>query len=312
MAVGSTTNFNETRNELVIASLQTAGILGLEQPVISSVLDYGVDMLNRMIKHWETQGIHLWRRQTAEVFLTPSTYQYSLGTTNWHGSDTIVRTTISADEALGQTILSVTSGSDFTAADNIGIQLDDGTMQWTTVASATSTTVTVDDSLTAAAASGNQVYAYTTRLERPMRIESAQLRKKDLLDRPLNILQREDYLELPNKSTSGTPSSIYYDPRRDTYGTLYVYEAPPNCTDTILIDYLRTIKDFDASTDNMDLPQEWHLAVVWNLAVLLCPAHGKDKKAEALRPEANRLLGEALAYDKEMAPFSITNHGNDF
>ena len=44
-------------------------------------------------------------------------------------------TTLDADEAASQTVLSVTSTSGFANSDNIGIELDDGTRQWTTISS---------------------------------------------------------------------------------------------------------------------------------------------------------------------------------
>ena len=56
-------------------------------------------------------------------------------------------------------------------ADNIGIELDDGTIQWTTINGAPAgSTVTLTDALTDDVASGNAVYVYTAKTNRPMKL----------------------------------------------------------------------------------------------------------------------------------------------
>lgn len=73
-------------------------------------------------------------------------------------------TTLSGDEALGQTELSVTSNAWFAANDGIGITLSGGTVQWTTVAATGAGTVTVNDALTGAASSGAVVYKHIAKV----------------------------------------------------------------------------------------------------------------------------------------------------
>ena len=310
MAVSSSTDFTLNRNQIITRALNTIGAIGPAQIIPAEILAYSADMLNMMIKHWESQGIHIWRHEVGNVFMVPGQTQYNLGTGYDKAANSIFRTTISADEAAAQTVLSVTSTSGISTSDQVGIELDDGTMQWTTVSSKSSTTITVAAALTASATSGNQVYTYTTQLTRPLRIESAHRRTKDILDVPLSIFSRKDYLDMPNKTLQGTVNQIYYDPNRDIYGTLSVYPTSSNCTDVIRIDYLRTLSDLDLTTDNADFPQEWLLAIVYNLAVLLCPTHGKDNKLNTLAPMADRYLQEVSSYDHEPTIVNITNDWN--
>lgn len=67
-------------------------------------------------------------------------------------------TTLSGNEALGQTTLSVTATTNFTVGEPVVIELNSGIFFQTTIASIGAGTITVDDALPSAANSGNLVY----------------------------------------------------------------------------------------------------------------------------------------------------------
>ena len=72
-----------------------------------------------------------------------------------------IETTLGADEAAGQTILTVESTTGLTATENIAVYLDTGTVHTSTIASVTdSTTLTINDALPSKASDGNRVYTY--------------------------------------------------------------------------------------------------------------------------------------------------------
>lgn len=109
---------------------------------------------------------------------------------------------------------------------------------------------------------------YTLSSTTPLRIEAARLRDANDLDTPLSELSRQEYFDLPNKSESTTPVSFYYDPQRAA-GVLYLWPAPDSnavADYTLYLTYLRRIEDISATTDNLDLPQEWLQGIVWALA----------------------------------------------
>jgi hypothetical protein len=69
-----------------------------------------------------------------------------------------LRTTLDGAEATGQTTLSVTSTTGIAIGDKVGIMLDSGVMQWSSVVSfVAGDTITVADALTGDAANGNAV-----------------------------------------------------------------------------------------------------------------------------------------------------------
>jgi hypothetical protein len=111
--------------------------------------------------------------------------------------------------------------------------------------------------------------SYTLSSPFAMRIPSVRRRNSDGYDVPLNELSRQEYFDLPNKTASPSiPVSFYFDSQRDN-GVLYVWPAPDTnaASDfTLEYTYLRRIDNMDASTDDLDMPQEWLDPVIWMLA----------------------------------------------
>lgn len=115
--------------------------------------------------------------------------------------------------------------------------------------------------------SGQEGYTLTNPF--PARILSIRIRSSDDLDTPLQELSRQEYFDLPNKTTSPSiPVSWYFDAQRGA-GVLYVWPAPSAGTATeysLITTYLRRIDDMLASNDDLDMPQEWLDPVIWLLA----------------------------------------------
>lgn len=104
-------------------------------------------------------------------------------------------------------------------------------------------------------------------------------------DLPMYRLSREEYRELPNKTAQGYPTQFYYD-RQRSGGTLYVWPAPDATGGTLKFTYRRLIMDMDAGANNIDLPQEWHDAIVYGLASRLVGPYSMDGKPAAVRVKA--------------------------
>lgn len=275
MATSGSVNFTVNRDEIIKHALLKIGAIAADETPDSPDVTDAARVLNMMIKTWNANGLQLWVQQRATLFLETATHQYSLGPTGDHGTHSFTRTTISADEAGGQTTISVTSESGMTVADYIGIVLDDGTVHWTTIASLATLTITA--ALPSAAASGNSVYFYTTKMHRPLRILYAFTRDQlTNTDEPVEIIKdRAKYFGIYDKTNDSNPTRIYYDPQL-TNGVLYTNYEQTNVDETLELVYHRPIEDFDASTDNPDFPQEWYEPLVYGLALRLAPDYGKN------------------------------------
>lgn len=310
MAVSTSIDFNETLTEIITDALSLIQVAGVGQTISSEDYSLSQRALNRMLKAWQAQGIYLFGQTEGVLVPAASTAQYAMSSASTSANVAVAsdffNTTLSAAEAAGQTVLSTTSTTNIAVSDKVGITLSDGTVQWTTLSSKTSTTMTVADALTGAASSGAYVYSFTTRMDRPVRILSARTYDPTSTNEtPLTMLSREDYFSnTPNKLSTGSPTSFYYDPQMTT-GQLYVWPVQSTITQIIKFTYQRQITDVDATTDNIDFPQEWLDAVVYSLAVRLGPFFGKHQEASALLPLASTFLSNAMDFDNETVSMTI-------
>lgn len=306
-------DFNQTRNELCTDALVLLGAYGEGETPNAEALEYSIRQLERMLKHWQGQGTHLWSRREATLFVTPSQAAYELGPSSAaHAAEDndIARTTLSADEASGQTVISIISTTDglvtMEASDKVAIVLDDDTLHWTTIASVDSTTqITLSVATTGAASSGNFVYAYTNDLDRPLRIIDVRRRDESSdQDTPILIQSHQEYRRLPNKTNDGETNIVYYHPEhRNARGTIYLWPRPDSVARTLRLSCDLPLQDFDASGNNADLPTEWLDAITWNLAKRLLPKYGVSGQASAaaIVQGGTVMLNEMLQWDQEPA-----------
>ena len=155
---------------------------------------------------------------------------------------------------------------------------------------------------------GQAGYAITPK---PMRVMSA--RRKQVnggYETPMTEWSRQEYLDMPNKTTSpSTPVNFYYDPQRDT-GTLYLWPTPAIAVApaiTVIADVLRPMFIMDDSNDTIDMPAEWQEAFVMNLArrlKLKYPVNdpGLDAKVDEM---ADGLFARLKAWDNEPASIFV-------
>lgn len=304
MATSGSSDFSVTRLDICKAAARKVGAIVAGESMDADAAQDFSDALNAMVKHWQATGTYIWTNTEGILFLQADQNQYSLGAASTdHATETWYETTLSAAEAAAQTVLSITSTANITAADYIGIELDSGSWHFTTVSSKDSTTATVASALPSAAASGNRVISYTTKLVRPLAILSARRYNFDSdIDIPLTLLDRVDYQEQPNKLSEGPPNSLFYDRRggTNTLGRLHVWPTPGDIVDAIKFTFARPIQDFDAATNDADLPQEWIRALIWNLAVEMAPEYElPEAKIQRLERQAERYLAEVQWWEGE-------------
>ena len=288
--------------------MQLVNLININQTARGADHAYAVDIFQSMIKLWQAEGIQLWNRKQATLFPVYQTESYNISHTGAHCANSYVNTTISSDEASGQTVLSVTSSVGMTAADNIGIELDNKSRQWTTIVSVDSATqITVTTALTGAAGAGNTIISYTNKIaDRPLRI--LDMRSVDLNNQNTTIgmemLGYDQYFNIPVKSTDGRPINFYYDKMLDA-GVLYVFPRPDEVDVVLEFTYHESIEDVDSSTDSMDFPQEWTLPLIYGLATELCVAFGKFTELQTIKPLADSYKQIVREFDNDEEPFYL-------
>jgi hypothetical protein len=303
MSTSGSTDFNLTRDELLTGALRLIGKAGRGKTPSAADISDAAEALELMVKQLQTTGVHLWKQQDATLFLDSGTQSYSLPGANMT-LDYITTSMKVAGSATDLTI-DVNSISGLTTGDFIGIELDNGTMQWTTINGAPSgDTVTITDALTGSAAISNTVYAYTTKIVRPLKALSA--RRQGTNDVDIDVVSREEYFRLPVKSSTGQVNTVYYDPQLTT-AKLYVWPTGDKADDRLQVTFMMPIEDFDSSNINPDFPQEWLLALKYGVASLLGPEYGLDLNRQMyIDSRAAAFMESAVTFDEEYASVYFT------
>lgn len=337
MATSGVVTFRTNRDQIIEGALRLCSAYDPENtsgPTAGQITN-AAQALNLMVSTWKAIGLQLWERRNAVIFPQASQGIFVLGSPGPAGDHAclstplgsgFVQTTLSSSAASGDSSIVVTSTSglsttgitatSITNAYNIGVQLDDGSVQWTTVNGApVGTTVTLATTLTDSAAAGNYVFCYQTKLLRPLRILDAftQQLSGDATGYPttggnaipVRIISKEEYNRFGNKASNGTPIQLAYELQSNT-GYLYLYPNFLAANQLLFIEFTKPIDDFVNSTDDYDLPQEWGEALKFNLALRIAPEYEIPKeKYNQIKELAISFYNIVKDYDQEAASVLI-------
>ena len=306
MATSGSTNYSVDRDEIITAALKLCGILGEGTTANSNQLADNAVYLNMLIKSW-SKDLLLHAQDEIVVFPVKNQSVYGLGGASADRAcliSELIQTELSSDHSASATTITCDDTTGMAASDVIGVQTDDDGISWSTISSVDSSTqLTIASGISSTAATDKNVYTYTNVYTyRPLDISFAQRKLDDLSYVPVNIYSHKEYKYLPDRTTNGPILNVYYDPQLSE-GQLYVWQVPDDSyTDQLL--YLtvhRVVEDFDSASDSVDLPQEWYLALTYNLAkygpgVSLGTSDSKYKRLAGL---AKELYDDLLAWDAE-------------
>jgi len=284
----------DSRNEIIDGALETIGVKAADESAQASDTLTAKKFLNRMVKRLQSTGSHLWTENLATLFISTGVREYTIGSTA-DATESFSQTTTNVAAVTGANKVFLTSTTGILEGEQLGVRLDDGAINFSTVIQVAATFVTFEDVLVSDAASGNVVYFYTTRIGKALRIPDAR-RKQSGQEIQMIQLGRMDYLDLPNKDNQGTPVQFYYQPRQDT-GDLFLWPAPASTETLINFTYYKPLDVFDDSDDQAEFPDEWIEALVLNLAVRLAPVFSQPIPPE-LRENAIQSANDALDWDQ--------------
>lgn len=300
MTTSGSVDFNSTRDEIIKDALTLCRVVDPTEAIEPSQLEQSARFLNRMIKIFQAQGLHLWTEAEAILFIDKGTRIYTFPTANATDPEDYDDTTVDSDAVLGASAITVAAIGNIAAGDYISIVLDTGVRQWTTVSSITGLVITLPlgTTLNADATTGNEVVAFTTKINRPLKLISAR-RTISAIDSPLEIVSREEYVDLPNKDATGLINEVYYKPLNTT-GQLFAWPTGDTTTDRLSFTYQRPIEDFDSTSNSPDFPVEWHEMLVNNLAYRLAPSYGVPADVfQMIREQAKLSYDIVSSFDSE-------------
>lgn len=318
MTVSGDTSFNPVALQIITEALALIRVGVDEEPLTPSQSQDAMRSLNLMVKAWQADGLHLWTKTEGVIFLQYGVAQYGLGGNNSSRSclyDNLVDVTLAADASAGSHTIVVSDASGITNGAQIGVEVGDNLLQWTTVNGAPSgNTVTLTAALSGDVSTDGAVFSYFNKLDRPTRLLQARRRiyapdRQDWQDIWLTIQERPDYYNQPNKQQAGTETMIYYDPQLVT-GLMQLWQSPSIETDLVLFTFERPLDDFTTLTQTADFPQEWIETLCWNLAFRLAPKYSfpLDERNQ-IDVIAEGMKQKLLGFDRE---YGSVNFQPDF
>jgi hypothetical protein len=134
----------------------------------------------------------------------------------------------------------------------------------------------------------------------PLRIMSVRYRDTASRDLPMRAFTRDEYYDLPIKTSAGIPTQYYFDPQRGA-PTLYVWPVKATITtETLKVTYQKRIDDIDDIANDIDIPQEHFDVVMYALAERLLDDYGiEGEVAQRIMLRSQALLQSAMDWERE-------------
>lgn len=123
---------------------------------------------------------------------------------------------------------------------------------------------------------------------------------------PVEIISNSEFNILPYDSSSGQPIKLTYQPYVN-YGVVKVWPTPDSTVATnytMKLVWQAPFEYFTTSTETLDFPEEYYLAIIYNLAVLIAPDWGvplEDRRE--LKKEAKEYMDEVDSFGGEDGSF---------
>jgi len=304
MATSGTVTLSTTQDALIRRAFRLLGLIQVGGTRYPEEMDNAAEALNSMLKEWDAKDVGLWLTQPVTLYPQKSSASYDLGPSGDNATLSGMSTNTSAAASTGASTIDVDSVTGMTAADYIGIELESGSFQWTTIVSISTLEVTLTDVLTDDVDDDATVVAYTTKIDRPLRIKNPRYDNGDGYQRPVNMLSRSQYQGITNKTTavSDGPTEVYYDPQL-TNGVLYTWPVNANVDGEILFDAQMPMETMVARSDAPQFADEWQNTIALNLAALVGMEYPKEVHKQHLawvEAKAEASFSKLQRWDEEV------------
>ena len=321
MALSGSYDISTTRTIICQAAMRKLGALAEGQTATSASIEIVVEALNFMIKAWAAEGMPVFYLDEAYLYPMENVNTFTLGTAGDHFSQELGITKLTDNAASAATTITVSTSTAIDVqgtsanSDNIGIEMDDGTIHWTTISSGGGTaTLVIAAGTDDAATSNNRVFYYTSKGPRPVEIEGVwrvNAASQDQIE--VNPASLTDMIGQSNLTTEGPPIEYNYqaflNASPPTLGRLRVWPRFENGDEYLRVLFQLPFDDIDAAANSLSFPQEWYEAVVYGLAVRIAPEYKVPlQERMVLKEEAKAMKERAEMSARENA--SITFQPN--
>lgn len=317
------TSFSISRDTIISSALRKLQVLELGVTPDADTVTNAAQLLNIMIKAWQSSGIKLWTIQNYTVPLVANQNRYSIGNVKIRsGTATITNASPAVITYVGHGFI-YGSPVVFTTTGALPTGLTAGTTYYvltTPTADTFTVSATVGGVAVNTSSAGSGVHTCTTTTptsvdktaDKPLKVIQAWMRNLSItpnIDIPMQLLSRQEYNMLGSKFSTGLVNSVFYDPRT-TYGDLYTYLTPDAFVAAnyqLYIVVQLPLQDILLSTDIAEFPTEWMQALVWGLADELAIEYGVPINArQEISMKAIKYKSELEDWDVETASTLFT------
>tara|TARA_R100000742_G_C4274588_1_gene94633 strand:- start:1090 stop:1758 length:669 start_codon:yes stop_codon:yes gene_type:complete len=126
--------------------------------------------------------------------------------------------------------------------------------------------------------------------------------RRSSVDYSLERVSRDQYLSIPNKTSTGRPSQFFLD--RQTTPNLKIWPAPENSTDVIYYNALTRMDDADTFINTMDIPFRFYPCLAAGLAYYIAIKKAPDR-IQLLKAVYEEEFDRAMQEDRDRASFNV-------
>lgn len=298
-----------TALSIIEKSLRILRVLDRNQPLQADDRNDAIEALNQTTNYISTQYNHLWLNQRCIVLCRANIPSYVIGAGGQYvvEQSKLLTPTLAANALTGATSVTLSSAAGIASGYTIAVFTSANSAFYTTVNGAPAgNVVTLSAPLPADAASGNQVYAFQSTTERPLRVYNVQYADRiGVSELPVNPMSRDEYFDQPIKLTTGSSSNWYYDPQLGA-ATLYLWPAPYSDANVVRFTSQRPFRVVANNIDSVDFPDEWHLCLAYMTAASLMDEYGLPMdRQQAIKAKADELLINCLSFDNDASSMKI-------
>jgi hypothetical protein len=126
--------------------------------------------------------------------------------------------------------------------------------------------------------------------------------RRDGTDYALDRISRDEYLNIPTKSTTGRPTQFFVD--RQINPVLKMWPLPDNSTDVVLYNALVRMDDADNYVNTLQLPFRFYPALAAGLAYYMSIKRAPDR-LQMLKAIYEEEINRAMDEDRDRASFRV-------
>jgi hypothetical protein len=308
---------------LIGESFRDLAVIDDEEDPTGPMYDRAAYRLNGILKTLAATGIHVWSEDEGMLFFQQRVPEYVFSGTSpaVAGTNSMVAMAslygqweqyqLAQSYPIGTTVVHITPLIFATApqmaaiGDNFCVILDSGFAFWTTVAAASLGVITLAAPLPGTASTGNYCMDYppSAQITRPLNIPRARQARYTPYGpqlTPMTRLSRQEYMDLPQPLTPGTPIQHFYSPQRGV-GRLYAWSNPQDANWGARFTFYRPLSDFLVPNNTLDFPQEWIMPLRWLLSYDMGIGYSvPPEKWQIIKDERDSTMAIVAGWDREM------------